>query len=277
MNRGYVVLAQNTSDVDYVYCAEVLAMSIRNVMPMANITLITDDVDHSEYFDKVIALPYGDLAKDSKWKLINDWQVYEASPYNETIKLEADMIVPQNIDYWWDVLSLKDIVVSTHIRNFKNQISDCMVYRRFIENNKLPNTYNSITYFKKSDTAKRFFDIVRDVFECWPDYRGLLQGKIDEEVSTDWAYSIASHIIGVEHTTMPMFDNLSMIHMKQFVNGTHTEDWTDSLIYEISKECLRINTIPQYYPFHYYVKNFSKKLRVAYEQPRKQRSVSSNL
>lgn len=277
MSRGYVILAQNTIDVDYVYCAEVLAMSIRHVMPNADITLITDDVDDSKYFDKVVALPYGDLAKDSKWKLINDWQVYDASPYDETIKLEADMIIPRNIDYWWDVLKLKDVVVSTNIRDFKGNLSDCMVYRRFLENNKLPNTYNSITYFKKSETAERFFNIVRDVFECWPDYRGLLQSKIDEEVSTDWAYSLACHIIGIEHTTIPAFDNMSMVHMKQFVNGTHTEDWTDSLIYEISKECLRINTIPQYHPFHYHVKSFSKKLRAIYEQPRKQRSVSSNL
>lgn len=277
MSRGYVIIAQNTTDVDYVYCAETLAMSIRNVMPYADITLISDDVDDSKYFDKVVALPYGDLAKDSKWKLINDWQVYDASPYDETIKLEADMIVPRNIDYWWDVLSLKDVVVSTHIRDFKGNLSDCMVYRRFIENNKLPNTYNSITYFKKSETAQRFFNIVRDVFEYWPDYRGLLQSKIDEEVSTDWAYSLACHIIGIEHTTLPMFDNMSMVHMKQFINNTHTEDWTDSLIYEISKECLRVNTIPQYHPFHYHVKSFSKKLREVYEQPRKQGSITSNL
>ena len=56
MSRGYVVLAQNTSDVDYVYCAEVLAMSIRNVMPNAYITLISDDVDDSKYFDKVVVV-----------------------------------------------------------------------------------------------------------------------------------------------------------------------------------------------------------------------------
>ena len=43
------------------------------------------------YLIKVIKLPYGDQAPDSDWKLVNDWQVYEASPYEYTIKLEADM------------------------------------------------------------------------------------------------------------------------------------------------------------------------------------------
>ena len=264
MNKGYVVLAQNTEKTNYIECAEALALSIRNVMPNADITLITDDVDDSKYFDKVIALPYGDLAPDSDWKLINDWQVYDASPYDYTIKLEADLYIPKSIDYWWEVLQPHDVVVSTTIRNFRQEISDCRVYRRFIDNNKLPDTYNAITYFRKSDTAKRFFEIVRDVFEHYDDYKGILQVDLDDVATTDWAYAIASHIIGVEKTTLPSFTNMSMIHMKQFVNNQGSEDWTDQFLYELSKDSIRINTFPQYYPFHYNVKSFAKKLKQIY-------------
>jgi len=264
MNKGYVVLAQNTEKTNYIECAEALALSIRNVMPSADITLITDNVDDSKYFDKVIALPYGDLAPDSDWKLINDWQVYDASPYDYTIKLEADLYIPKSIDYWWEILQPHDVVVSTTIRNFRQEISDCRVYRRFIDNNKLPDTYNAITYFKKSDTAKRFFEIVRDVFEHYDDYKGILQVDLDDVATTDWAYAIASHIIGVEKTTLPSFTNMSMIHMKQFVNNQGSEDWTDQFLYELSKDSIRINTFPQYYPFHYNVKSFAKKLKQIY-------------
>ncbi len=264
MNKGYVVLAQNTEKTNYIECAEALALSIRNVMPDADITLITDNVDDSKYFDKVIALPYGDLAPDSDWKLINDWQVYDASPYDYTIKLEADLYIPKSIDYWWEVLQPHDVVVSTTIRNFRQEISDCRVYRRFIDNNKLPDTYNAITYFRKSDTAKRFFEIVRDVFENYDDYKGILQVDLDDVATTDWAYAIASHIIGVEKTTLPSFTNMSMIHMKQFVNNQGSEDWTDQFLYELSKDSIRINTFPQYYPFHYNVKSFAKKLKQIY-------------
>ena len=264
MNKGYVVLAQNTEKTNYIECAEALALSIRNVMPSADITLITDNVDDSKYFDKVIALPYGDLAPDSDWKLINDWQVYDASPYDYTIKLEADLYIPKSIDYWWEILQPHDVVVSTTIRNFRQEISDCRVYRRFIDNNKLPDTYNAITYFRKSDTAKRFFEIVRDVFEHYDDYKGILQVDLDDVATTDWAYAIASHIIGVEKTTLPSFTNMSMIHMKQFVNNQGSEDWTDQFLYELSKDSIRINTFPQYYPFHYNVKSFAKKLKQIY-------------
>lgn len=260
MNKGFVILAQNSSTVNYISCAETLAKSIRRLMPNANISLISDDIDYSPNFDKVIALPYGDLDPNGDWKLINDWQVYEASPYDYTIKLEADLYLPQSIDYWWDVLINRDIVVCGKIRNFKQEISNVRFYRRFIDDNKLPDVYNSITYFKKSNNAEKFFQIVRDVFENWDQYRKILKCPITEKATTDWVYSLACHIMGEELTLLKGFDSMSMIHMKQFINDTPTENWTDKFIYEITDNALKVNTIPQLYPFHYYIKNFHEKL-----------------
>ena len=136
MTKGFVIMAQGE---DYVKCANALEKSIKKVMPNANVTIVTTDM-----------LPYGDQSPDTNWKLQNDWQVYEASPYDETIKLEADMIIPRNIEHWFDVMSIQDIVVCTNIRDFKGDLSDCKVYRRLIDDNLLPDVYNAITYFKKS-------------------------------------------------------------------------------------------------------------------------------
>lgn len=242
-------MAQDTEKTSYTSCAETLRKSILRVMPDANVTIITTDM-----------LPYGDLAPDSDWKLINDWQVYEASPYDYTIKLEADMYIPNNIDYWWDVLQNRDIVVSSTIRNFKQEISDIRFYRRFIDDNKLPDVYNAITYFKKSDTAKQFFEIVKDIFDNWEEYKKILKCNPDELATTDWVYAIACHIMGVENTTLPTFTDMSMVHMKQYINGTPTENWTDTFIYECLPNQIRVQTVPQQYPFHYHVKNFCDKI-----------------
>ena len=250
MNKGFVIMAQG---LDYEVCADVLKQSILNVMPNANVTIITTDM-----------LPYGDQAPDTNWKLQNDWQVYEASPYDYTIKLEADMYLPKSIDYWWDVLQSRDLVVSTTIRNFKQEVSDIKAYRRFITDNKLPDTYNSITYFRKSELAEKFFNIVRDVFENWEQYRDMLKCNIDELCTTDWAYAIAAHILGEENTTLPQFKEMSMIHMKQFINGLPTQNWTDNLIYEQLTHTFRINTIPQLYPLHYHVKSLARELKENY-------------
>ena len=193
MTRGFVIMAQNTEKTDYVKCATALELSIKRVMPDANVTIITTDM-----------LPHGDQAPDSDWKLINDWQVYEASPYDETIKLEADMFLPRSIEHWFDILSINDVTLCTKIRNYKGEISDVRVYRKFIDDNNLPDIYNAITYFKKSDTAEQFYKIVR-------------------------------------------------------------ENWTDTLVYELLPDVLRVHTYSQEYPFHYHSKSFSDKILERYK------------
>lgn len=260
MDRGFLILAQNTKDIDYVKCAIGLAKSIKNVMPNESITLVTTNsvpVEYKKYFNHIVDLPVGDLKPDSDWKLSNDWQVYDASPYEYTIKLEADMYIPRDISYWWDILKQRDLVISTTIRNYHQEVSTDRYYRRFIDQNKLPDCYNAITYFKKSDTAKYFFTLVKNIFDNWEEYRTTLQCQINELATTDWVYSIASHIIGVELTTLPMFKEMSMIHMKRSINNLQSEDWTEELVYELLPNGIRINTIPQMYPFHYHIKSFS--------------------
>ena len=243
MDKGFIIMAQGD---DYVKCAKALELNIKTLMPDANVTIVTTEM-----------LPYGDQAPDTLWKLQNDWQVYEASPYEYTIKLESDLYLPKSIEYWWDILVDRDVVISTHIRTFKQDISNSRAYRRFIDDNNLPDCYNALTYFKKSDLAKKFYEIVRNVFENWDSYKSVLKCNPDEIVTTDWAYAIACHILGTENTTLPQFTDMSMVHMKMLINSLPTEDWTNTLVYEIQKDTLRINSIPQLYPFHYHKKSFA--------------------
>jgi len=264
MSRGFVILAQNTEDVDYIKCAEVLAYSIKQCMPSASVTLISDSGSPNTVFDYVVNLPYGDLDPTGKWKLINDWQVYEASPYEFTIKLEADMIIPKSIEYWWEILEHRDLVVASTIRTFKGDIATSRFYRQFIDNNNLPDVYNAITYFKKSDFAKEFFDTVREIFTNWESYKQILKCNVDELATTDWVYALACNIYGIEHTTLPIFTDMCMIHMKQYTNDLMTNNWTDELVYEILPNCLRINTFVQLYPFHYHIKNFASTIESTY-------------
>lgn len=264
MNRGFVILAQNTDEVDYVKCATLLAKSIKKHMPNESVAIVTDNTVESDIFNHVIPLPKGDLAPGSKWKLVNDYQVYEASPYEYTIKLEADLIITRDISYWFDVLSYRDLVVSSTIRNFRGEVSENMFYRKFITDNKLPNVYNAITYFKKSDTSNEFFLLVQNIFDNWEDYKRILKCDTDEVATTDWVYAIACHLMGAERTTLPTFTDMSMTHMKRYINGLLQDDWTRELITECLPETIRINGFPQKYPLHYHVKQFTTVLEKYY-------------
>lgn len=261
MTEGFVIVAENTASTNYVECAEALMLSMKHYMPNSKITLISNS--HSDLFDNVIKLPYGDLAEDSDWKLINDWQVYEASPYDSTIKIEADMLCTSDISYYFDLLRNMDLCLCTTIRDYRGNISPVKAYRKFILDNKLPDIYNGLVYFKKSDTAQTFFSIVRNVFENWDEYKKILVCNNNELATTDWIYSIASHIMGPEFITNPTLAQFSFVHMKQYINDLVTEDWTKELVYELNGN-VKIQSFPQRHLFHYQVKEFSKVIKDHY-------------
>lgn len=261
--RGYLVIAQNNSTTDYVKCARMLAHSIRVVEPTAKICLLTDQLIEDSLFDFVKVFPFGDQATKSEWKLKNDWQCFYASPFRETIKLEADMIVPHSIKHWFDICSAQEIVVTTGARNFHNLLSDSRFYRKIFDQNNLPDVYNAVTYWRLSRTASEFFETVKHIFNNWKEVMSALKFGAEQPLNTDLAYAIAVRMHGEEKCTLPG-SVPSIIHMKGQFNGLQSEDWTKELVWELNPGSLRINTIEQLWPFHYHVKEFAHHLEEYY-------------
>jgi hypothetical protein len=252
MTKGFVIMA--VGNTVYRTCADTLTKSIYATMPHAKVSLITDVAVDSDLYDNIIVIKDVD---SSEWKLANDWQIYDASPYDHTIKLEADMYIPRSIDYWWDILKDRDLNICTTIRDFRGNISTNDFYRKTFIESKLSDTYNAITYFKKSELAKRFFELVKDIFEHWDDYAQLLKYSSEDRATTDVVYAIAARIISEENCTLPTFTDFSMCHMKPAINETKSSVWHEELTYELNVDSFRINTIPQMCPVHYHNKEFA--------------------
>ena len=236
--RGYLIPAINTDAVDYERCAHQLADSIRLWHPDANITIVTKEM-----------LPHGDQGGYA-----NDWQMFKASPYRQTVKLEADMLVCSPVDHWWSLFEHRDVVVSTGCRDFYNQHSPDRTYRQVFDQNNLPDVYNAITYWRLSHTAQEFFDLVRKIFENWDQFRTLLKFS-DEQPSTDLVYAIAVQILGPERCTIPHAPTI--VHMKKNIIPTQSVDWTQELVWEYVAGQLKINTVAQWGCFHYHIKDWS--------------------
>lgn len=232
--RGYLIPA--IGEV-YVACAEQLAASIRYWHPAANITILTREM-----------LPYGDLGG-----FANDWQCFTASPYRQTIKLEADMILASPIDHWWTLFEHRDVVISQGCRTFYDKPAESRYYRKIFDQNNLPDVYNAITYWRRSKTAQEFFDLVRAIFTHWPDYKKLLKFA-EETPSTDVVYAMAAQIMGPEQVTLPAGLGPNMVHMKRFINPIQDADWTQELVWEVDP--FRINTVAQWGPVHYHIKEW---------------------
>ena len=237
--RGYLIPAVNSADVDYVACAKQLAASIRDWHPAANITILTREM-----------LPHGDLGG-----FANDWQCFQASPYRQTIKLEADMYAAGPIDHWWTMFEHRDVVVSTGCRDIYGQPSADRTYRRLFDQNRLPDVYNAVTYWRFSQTAKQFFELVRDIFNNWSAFKTLLKFP-DEVATTDVVYAMAAVIMGVETVTLPPGMSPSIVHMKRGIQPIATDNWTEELVWEDTNPGLRIQTVTQTGLVHYHVKDW---------------------
>jgi hypothetical protein len=237
--RGYLIPAINTPDVDYERCAALLRESILDHHPQAHVTILTRD-----------QLPAGDQGG-----MANDWQCFRASPYRETIKLEADMIAAGPIDHWWTLFRLRDVVISTGARDFYDNVTAYRGYRKTFDSNDLPDVYNAITYWRLSTQARDFFNLVRRIFQDWKQYRVLLKYP-DDEPTTDVVYAMAAEIMGPETVTLPRGLGPQIVHMKQHVIPTRGHDWTQELVWE--RDPLRINTVAQWGLVHYHVKSWAR-------------------
>jgi hypothetical protein len=236
--RGYLIPAFDTAEVNYTACAERLEKSIKHFHPNAHVTVLTREM-----------LPFGDVGGYA-----NDWQVFWASPYRQTIKLEADMIVASPVDHWWTLFEHRDVVISQGARDIYGQPATTRFYRKIFDENTLPDVYNAVTYWRLSPTANKFFDSVRAIFENWEQYQRLL--KFAEDVpSTDVVYAMAAQIVGVEEVTLPCGLGPNIVHMKQHVTPMQGADWTKELTWETDP--FRINTVVQHGFVHYHQKEWA--------------------
>jgi hypothetical protein len=230
-------------------CARQLARSIRQWHPDANISVISVKRCNDPVFDHVVPLPFGDLGGYA-----NDWQCFAASPYRQTIKLEADMIVASPIDHWWTLFEKRDVVISQGARTFYDEPAESRYYRKIFDQNNLPDVYNAITYWRLSNTAREFFNLVRLIFDHWEDYKKILKFP-DDAATTDVVYAIAAQIIGTEQVTLPAGLGPTIVHMKRYINPIQSNNWTKELIWENNP--FRINTIAQWGLVHYHIKEWT--------------------
>jgi len=248
--QGYVILALNTPQVDYLNCARTLTKTIKQWNPHASVCLITDQTHANDplynHYRVIENVNYDNL-------YANDWQVFFQSPYRETIKLEADMMIASSIDHWWDMFRHRDVVVSTGCRDWQDNVSTARHYRRVFDVNNLPDVYNAITYWRRSETAREFFGWVGNIFANWAEFKKLLKFP-DEVPSTDLVYAMAAEIMGRELVTLPPGYGPTIVHMKRHIIGTTGEDWTRELVWE--QDPLRIQTIAQWGMFHYHIKDW---------------------
>jgi hypothetical protein len=258
--QGFMTIAQNT-DVDYLKLAYVQAMSIKKLMPgslyavavdSATLAKVTDQ--HRTVFDYVIPID-NDQAENEAWKLSNEWQIFNLTPFKETIKLESDIVFTRSIAHWWHTFRLRNIVLSQGCRDYQQNISTARQYRKMFDVNDLPDVYNGLMYFRYSQEAATFFKLAEQIFKNWTAVKNTLIKCYDDYPTTDVVYAVTAKILGVETCTLPI-DWINFVHMKPAINQWPETPWTELVVAELDLPMIRINNVNQYHPLHYHEKSW---------------------
>ena len=70
MSKGYITIAQNSGDIDYIRQAYALALSIKNTQSeVKDFAICVEDAklvpeEYKKVFDHIIEIPWGDAAKE---------------------------------------------------------------------------------------------------------------------------------------------------------------------------------------------------------------------
>ena len=206
--KGFLIFAQNNSDVDYCKIATFCARRLKKYIDLP-ITLITDSKewllnsqpDAVDLFDQIVTAytdttqqrRYSDGSLYSKqliWKNLSRVEAYDLSPYDETIILDSDYIVSS--DYLAHQFAQEnDLALFRHshdLAQWRNTESF-----EFINDQSVPFYWATVVFFRKNKFTESFFELLKHIRKNWGYYRLLY--KIDSKMyRNDFAFSIAIHI-----------------------------------------------------------------------------------
>jgi hypothetical protein len=263
VSKGFLVLAQNTESVNYIEQAYALALSIKATQNLVTeLSLVTNDSVPSKYravFDKIIPIPFGDTANISRFRAENRWKLYHASPYHETIVLDTDMLMLEDISTWWDYCSNYNLRFCSRIKNYKHEVVTDIVHRKAFTLNNLSNPYVALHYFKKSPESLEFYKVLEFVVNnwewCWTKFA---PENYQNWLSMDLAIAVAIEITGSHEEVLDVLNPMEFIHMKPLLQNWNDsiESWQDRVSYNFDNKELTVGNIKQYKLFHYIENDF---------------------
>ncbi len=273
---GFLTIAENTATVDYLRLAYLQALNIKVTQKIKNYSVIVDVAtnqlitdQHRRVFDNIIVLPVNNNDSDSQWKLANETQVFALTPYRETIKLESDLLFTSDISHWLPAFRLRDVMISRGCRTYRGELATDRSYRKFFDDNDLPDVYTGLMYFRYTRTAADLYRTAEEIRLHWPDVAAVLKNCRESLPSTDVLFAIAAQVIGPELVTASSLDFINFAHMKPAINNFEEgEPWWKSNLVERDGDMFRINLVNQYWPIHYYDKSFATDELIEYYERR---------
>lgn len=263
MSKGHVFVAQN-SNVDYIRQAYALALTIKNKNKLyTNTCLITNDDVPNEYkhaFDHIVPIPWGDDADSIAWKIENRWKVIHATPFEENIVYDADMLLLDSNDHWWEYFADKELFFTSNVLDYRGNLINNDYYRKTFTANNLANVYSGAFYFQKIKTAYEFFKWLEIIVDNWKSfYAEHLKKSPQTFCSIDVSAALALKFMDCENEFTSKGLIPSFTHMKPAIQGWKKAPyrWTSHVNYYFDDQCnLKVGNYQQHGLFHYVEEEF---------------------
>ena len=193
MSQGFVIIAHNNNQIDYIRLANICATRIKKFINKP-VTLITDtDSYKTEYkvFDTVKFVEvdqtntrmFAGVAQ--KFYNLTRGDVFYLTPYDETIVIDVDYLVNSDVlDQYFG--SNESFMMAPSLYNLHN-VKQAHVFDK-------PLKWATTIYFKKDNIAKCIFDQVQLIKENYSFYKKRY-GIRTTSFRNDHAFTIAEHIV----------------------------------------------------------------------------------
>jgi hypothetical protein len=183
MTTGAVIFARNNEQIDYVAMAKWSAKNIERHLGIPT-HIVTDDTapaTNTRHFTDVGSVT---------WHNLNRMDVYQASPFDQTLVLDADYVVAGNqlqvlLDSKQDFLCHRWAYDVTGLQTFEDL--------NYFGNYHMPMWWATVIMFQKSKQAELIFDSMAMIRDNWTHYRNLY-ANTRTTYRNDHALSIALNI-----------------------------------------------------------------------------------
>lgn len=212
MTRGALILAFNNEKTDYVRMAAWSAGRIHRWLniPVAVVTNAPEQAGQLMVFDKIITASsetggtrwFEDYGTTVSWHNASRTDVYNLTPWEETLVLDADYVVNSNIlDTAWqakpDFLCFRSAFDAT---GSVTSLSETFGRYQF------PMWWATVMRFRRSAVAEHIFDSMTMIKQHWQHYRNLYGIASNEPYRNDYALSIALGIVSGHTLKVDAFD-----------------------------------------------------------------------
>lgn len=261
--RGMLAFALNLYGANYVRLAYALALSAkatqRTASDLSVVVLDPADVPSSwrAAFDAVI--PLAEIGADLSHPGRNAYRAYQASPYEETVLLDADTLLGPDLSPWWAVLEGADIAPTKRTVDHCGHPYASNPYLALVSARGLPEADNGVFFFRRSATAEALFKAAHEIAMHWEDAAHDAFGRPNLPYASDIVLSLALAKTGIQTPTatvgaitVPTFVNMKprLIKMPE----SEDFDWRPRYPFTLGgRGEIAVGGVPLPAPLHYHL------------------------